>query len=350
MFSTDDLHTAREYLQLICEKPKAVVSGILSEDHRTDRDLDLIIPCYNEEKYLKKCLDSVVNYSFKASVGVIVVDDGSTDSSGEIADRYRQYPKVTVIHQKNAGHSEARNIGIAKSSSRYLFFLDSDDYVLPERLEEMLDFALKTNADSVRGILFNVVGEEILRPETETKEFREISHYDAAGYAGGTLFRSDLFKDICFPAGYLYEDTIMYALLSPLCRKSYTYDGCVYAYRMNPDGVTAKSQFDKRAIHSYWILELMLDTLEKLKVSVDTPLLERLFGLIAQTYKRVRHLDQNVSTAVFIATCGRMKELCREIPIEDKFRKIVAEAILLEDYSLYSKGCELLFEAMKTGQ
>ena len=250
MFSTDDFHTAREYLQLFCEKPAAEIRGVLPEGHEKKRDLDIIVPAYNVEKYLEECLDSVVNHSFRRNVGVIVVDDGSTDRSGEIADRYGTNPMVTVIHQKNAGLSEARNAGIAKSSSRYLFLLDSDDYVLPEGLEAMLDFAMENDADSVRGILFNVVGDEILRPETETKEFREIPHYDAAGYAGGTVVLSDLFEKICFPAGYLYEDTIMYALLSPLCRKSYVYDGCVYAYRMNPNGITGSSQYDKRC----WIL------------------------------------------------------------------------------------------------
>ena len=353
MFTEDDVRTAREYLQMFCEKPDSKIVGTLSpewENTQVKRDLDIIIPCYNERNYLSACLDSVLNYSFQKEVGVILVDDGSTDGSEEIIESYRNHPRVTVIHQENKGHSEARNAGIRLSRSRYLFFLDSDDYVLPDRLEKMLDFALEHAADSVRGILFNVVGEEILRPERETGEFHEISHYDAAGYAGGVIIHTELFRDICFPAGFLYEDTIMYALLSPMCRTSFVYDGSVYAYRMNPDGVTAKSQFDKRAVHSFWILELMLETIERLGIPMEIPLFDKLLGLITQTYMRIRHLDQNVRTAVFIATCAVMRDLCQRLRTEDRFRRVLEEGLRSENLSVYEQGCSIVWEAMKVGK
>ncbi|MBQ7506597.1 MAG: glycosyltransferase [Lachnospiraceae bacterium] len=353
MFTEDDVRTAREYLQMFCEKPDVRITGALSPDweSRTDkRDLDIVIPCYNVEKYLKECVDSVALYKFRHEVGIILVDDGSTDSTGEIAEEYRKYPNVQVIHQSNKGLSGARNEGIRKSNSRYLFLLDADDFVIPEKLEAMLDFAMENEACTVRGIMFNVVEGNILRPETETGAFTEISHYNAAGYAGGTLLRSSLFQDICFPDTYLYEDTIMYALLSPLSRKSYEYDASVYAYRMNPDGITARSQFDKRAVHSFWILELMLETIERLGIPMEIPLFDKLLGLITQTYMRIRHLDQNVKTAVFIATCAVMRDLCQRLRTEDRFRRVLEEGLRSENLSVYEQGCSIVWEAMKVGK
>lgn len=87
----------------------------------------IIIPIYNVEKYLTECIESVLNQSFK-SFEVILVNDGSTDSSGAICDQYKNHPNVKVIHKENGGLSDARNCGIEAATGQYLIFIDSDDY------------------------------------------------------------------------------------------------------------------------------------------------------------------------------------------------------------------------------
>ncbi|WP_343290500.1 glycosyltransferase family 2 protein [Turicibacter bilis] len=87
----------------------------------------IIIPIYNVEKYLTECIESVLNQSFK-SFEVILVNDGSTDSSGVMCDQYKDYPNVKVIHKENGGLSDARNCGIKTATGQYLIFIDSDDY------------------------------------------------------------------------------------------------------------------------------------------------------------------------------------------------------------------------------
>jgi len=100
--------------------------------------ISVIIPCYNTEKYLKKCLDSIINQSYK-NIEVILIDDGSTDNTGEICDEYSKVDnRIKVFHIKNCGVSHARNLGIKKARGYYVTFIDSDDYIDETMYEEMI--------------------------------------------------------------------------------------------------------------------------------------------------------------------------------------------------------------------
>lgn len=102
----------------------------------------IIIPVYNTEKYLKQCLQSVLQQTCQ-DYEIILIDDGSTDKSGTLCDEYAKIDKVTCVHQKNQGLSAARNTGVAVSRGEYLLFLDSDDYLLSPSALEIL--AAKAN-------------------------------------------------------------------------------------------------------------------------------------------------------------------------------------------------------------
>ena len=91
--------------------------------------ISVIVPVYNVEKYLEKCLNSLVNQTYQ-NIEIIVVDDGSTDNSGRIADDFAlKYDIIKVIHTKNGGLSAARNVGIENAGGEYIAFVDSDDWV-----------------------------------------------------------------------------------------------------------------------------------------------------------------------------------------------------------------------------
>lgn len=111
--------------------------------------ISVIIPVYNVEKYLHECIDSVINQTYK-NLEIILVDDGSTDSSGEICDEYiEKDDRITVIHQKNGGLSVARNTGLSEANGNYVYFLDSDDYIAENTLETLLEIGKKDNSDIV---------------------------------------------------------------------------------------------------------------------------------------------------------------------------------------------------------
>ena len=136
--------------------------------------LSIIIPVYGVEKYIEECLDSIVidNANAVAGIEVIVVDDGSKDRSGEIADRYAsQYAWIRVIHKENAGVAAARNTGISQAKGKWLYFMDSDDWMAKGVLGEIKQVALK--AEECDLLLFDAwknIGEKETRWEHFDKE------------------------------------------------------------------------------------------------------------------------------------------------------------------------------------
>lgn len=109
--------------------------------------LSIIIPVFNVEKYVQTCLDSVIEQSFR-NFEVIVVDDGSTDGSPTICDAAaKQDGRICVIHQQNGGLSAARNAGLDIARGEWIGFLDSDDFIMPDMYEKLMDAAEKARAD-----------------------------------------------------------------------------------------------------------------------------------------------------------------------------------------------------------
>lgn len=115
-------------------------------------DLSIIIPLYNSEKFLIKCMDSFLNQSTKYAYEIILIDDGSTDKTSDMAQKYREeYPQIVrLISQKNQGISAARNAGIESARGRYIGFADHDDWVTEDYIEELLSAAYAEDADIVK--------------------------------------------------------------------------------------------------------------------------------------------------------------------------------------------------------
>lgn len=109
--------------------------------------VSIIVPIYNVEKFLPKCIESIINQEYK-NIEIILVDDGSPDNSGVICEHYKKTDnRIVVIHKENAGVSEARNTGIDHAIGDYICFIDGDDFVMPDYVSYMLELALRYNAD-----------------------------------------------------------------------------------------------------------------------------------------------------------------------------------------------------------
>lgn len=177
--------------------------------------VSIIIPIYNIEKNVEKCIDSVINQTYK-DLEIILVDDGSTDSSGMICDNYGMADsRIHVVHQANAGLSAARNKGIDLCKGSYIFFLDGDDWIDVTCIQKLLKLSLQYNADITDCNCYECYYYESLplvsNPKVEVMD--KIEAQKALLYltklrvnAWGKLYKKEIFNDIRFPEGKLFED------------------------------------------------------------------------------------------------------------------------------------------------
>ena len=178
--------------------------------------ISVIVPVYKVEKYLSKCIDSLISQTYK-NYELILVDDGSPDSCGDICDEYKsKYSNIIVIHQENQGLSMARNNAVPYARGDYITFIDSDDYVTPDYLEYLISLikTYKTQI-SVGGMIYQYENKPLMNPREETK--KECYTVDEAltkmnygiGFgatAWGKLYKKELIEKYPYPQGKLYED------------------------------------------------------------------------------------------------------------------------------------------------
>ena len=177
--------------------------------------ISVIVPVYNVEKYIRKCLDSIVNQTYR-DLEIILVDDGSTDASGAICDEYAEKDiRIKVIHKENGGQSSARNLGLDIATGEYIGFVDSDDTIELETYH-LLVSSMQGNDIVICG--HNVVYEE----KTETC-CREESALDNAGLwsevfgrlnnaVWNKLYRRELLKGIYFDARFAHGEDLLFNL------------------------------------------------------------------------------------------------------------------------------------------
>lgn len=186
--------------------------------------ISLIIPVYNVEKYLSKCLDSVVNQTYK-NIEIIIINDGSTDSSLQICQEYKKkYSTIRLINQENNGIAAVRNIGLKEASGKYITFIDSDDYIDLDMIEKLYYFCKEKNADLVCcGTYYeNENGKYYLKNcLSGEKEYDNYEALEAMLLSKGIdssvwnkLYLKTLWDNISFPVGDIYEDlAVLYKLL-----------------------------------------------------------------------------------------------------------------------------------------
>lgn len=177
--------------------------------------ISVIVPVYNVEKYLHRCVDSILAQTFKETE-IILVDDGSTDSSGAICDSYLEIDsRIRVIHKKNGGLSDARNVGIDSSRGDFLCFVDSDDFIAPEMLDTLYRLIKENDADfSVCGICDSSVNGDT--PQSAEESESVMSGVDALKLTlegkklPGSMCSKLIPKELCcehyFIKGKTYED------------------------------------------------------------------------------------------------------------------------------------------------
>lgn len=212
--------------------------------------LTVVIPVYNVEKYLKRCVESVLVQGWH-NYDILLVDDGSTDSSPQICDDYvKAYDFISVIHKENGGPSEARNTGILHAKGEYVYFPDSDDWLEPQTFTELAEvlesqeFELVSfNREFVKGEEDAIVSDPLVTQVFGGKDafVQMLKHSYITGFANDKIYKKSLFIDnnIFFPKGKYYEDLGTNYKLFLSAKNVFATNQKYYHYLIdNPDSIT----------------------------------------------------------------------------------------------------------------
>jgi glycosyltransferase involved in cell wall biosynthesis len=181
--------------------------------------VSIIVPIYKVERYIRRCIDSILNQTYPL-IEVILVNDGSPDNCGQIIDEYAKVDcRIKVLHKQNGGLSDARNKGIELVTGEYVVFVDSDDWLADNFLEQMLNHSFKFNADVVQAAFYYAYDDHLLFDnryyskndlptilDNKTLMHELIVNEKVKNFAWGKLYRTEIIKDILFVKGVLFED------------------------------------------------------------------------------------------------------------------------------------------------
>ena len=300
--------------------------------------ISIIVPVYNVEKYLRKCLDSILAQTF-SDFELFLVDDGSTDRSGEICDQYAQSdPRIRVIHQENAGQAVARNRALDVMQGEYVAFVDSDDFIHPQMMEVLLKHAERTNAT------ISVCG--YASADAETVQRYEEESFDPDVYSGkdflrkcllnnedkkcwvlcDKLFHKSCFAQIRMPAGRVYEDNaVIYQILYEADLVA-DCDHMLYFHTENPSSTT-HAAFGKKNMDWILVLEEMIDYFhDKPETEINDYLNKRYFRELEQYYLKA----ESISDA---ALCDQLKRKLKKQYLHEKKRYAIS---IKTDPALYN--------------
>ncbi len=236
--------------------------------------ISIIVPVYKCEKYIRKCIDSIVNQTYK-NLEIILVDDGSPDNCGRICDEYSKIDKrIRVIHKKNGGISDARNAGLNAARGKYISFSDCDDYLHPRMLEVLWQLITTHDADiSICDYLKIYSNEsiEVVEQEKAIKVYSNIEalhilftelplHEDLAwNVPWNKLYLSKIFNGVRFPKGRVYEDVATIYKLIHKSRRIVKANEPLYYYLQRDDSITKSQQ---HRIFSLDILDAFAESAE----------------------------------------------------------------------------------------
>lgn len=308
-------------------------------------DLQIIVPCYNVEKYIVKCLDSIVNQKTDYSIDITVVEDGSTDGTRNVLKDYvSKHNGVTNKHinlicQENQGFSGARNAGLETITGRYVMFVDSDDYLAEDAIQALMSTTEQGDYDIVEGSFQTFAGRKswsVIRDNQIQGDAFDCLY----GYPWGKIYKAKLLSDFIFPEDYWYEDTALIYRVWTNTHQIATIKPIVYYYRINEKGISATSTGKPKSIDSAYITGQLLNDL---KLHNPELINQQIYNFtIKQSIinnSRTEGLSKEIRYATYIymrkyinTFFDKTFELPHSTPLEESLRKKA-------DYRLFVAAC-----------
>lgn len=302
--------------------------------------VSVIVPVYNVEKYLEKCLDSLVNQDF-SDYEIIIVNDGSPDNSQKIIDKYvKKYDFIKSFIKENGGLSSARNYGIDKSCGNYLAFVDSDDYVDKNFLKELYSAITKDKSD-IAVCEFSYLFED----GRSIRSYSNLKYTDDSlkkylltpPMAPIRLIKKDLFKSLKFKEGIYYEDLELCPKLAKYAKKVSFVDLSLYNYLMRDSSIMHQKEFNKKLYDIYTVLDSNYDCLYK-----DFPMeIEYMYIIHLLRTATLRFLDYKEGRWEVSKIVNIMKEKFPNWKKNEYFKKS-GKKIKIISYLAYYKQITLL--------
>lgn len=225
-------------------------------------EISIIVPVYNVEEHVNKCIDSILSQTF-GDFELILIDDGSTDKSGKICDSYaKRDSRIKVVHQKNGGLSAARNAGIDMALGEFLGFIDSDDFIEKDMYSTLYEDINGSGADIAVCGLYDVYGKKCIKNKYTMNKcvldskmaFKLVLESKFISVSAvNKLYRKSLFKDLRYPVGKTYEDAFLTPILFLEAQKISYNPAPKYYYNHKTESITTKkfNMSDMSIINAY---------------------------------------------------------------------------------------------------
>lgn len=328
--------SVEEATKIVCEcheqaKPSFNQKNIINKVY----DLMIVIPIYNVQMYLEECLDSVFSQKTQYSYSIVAVDDGSTDASAVLLNHYEQHKNLTIIRQENKGPSEARNAALKNINASYVMFLDADDVLPADAIQKLLTAAFENNVDIVQGNYIEFDGKGLRKTITYSDNKCNISPINLSGFTGMKIFRAELFENFCFPAGFLFEDTVLSKLVYPKCQSAICIPDVVYYYRQHMQSFSRRPQTLDN-LDTYWITKYCLEEAVRRGYYLNEEEFSDYLQQCWVNYIRTQELPYNVQESIFVLTGYLLqKYFSKKIVVSDKKLKLLQRSFRSNSYHAY---------------
>lgn len=283
--------------------------------------ISIIVPVYNVEKYIDRCIRSIVTQTY-SNLEILLVDDGTTDNSGYLCDVWEQKDnRIRVIHKENSGLSDARNVGIANSNGLYLAFVDSDDYIHPTMIERLYQASRENDAEislcnwsRVDEQCQNIddkdspIKDELLSGKDLIAKLFE-SKYEYYVVVWNKLYRRCLFDDVKFIKGRTVEDEFIAHRLFGQCNTIVSIRDELYYYLQRSDSIMSSIRQNPTLDYYLNIMDFLLDRMLYLKSIGMNDYAAKVYSRMVFLYYRIFELDTDNTPLIN----DKIKEMKKEI-------------------------------------
>ena len=300
--------------------------------------ISIIVPVYKVEKYLEKCVKSILKQTY-TNLEVILVDDGSPDICGQLCDELAKTDdRIKVFHKENGGLSDARNYGVERANGEYIGFVDSDDYI-HECMYEELYKAIKKSGTSIVECGVTRVYKNTLRSHYEGEDYflvldREgylkeyLENKRLYGSAWCKLIHKDLAKKIKFPTGKIYEDAFYTLELLKTVDKYTLISGNYYYYYIRENSITTRP-FSSKDMDYIEIMNQIEDyTLSNFPIFKEQLLVRLVFAYIS-IFNQLLEVDGYKNKKEYKVLKNKLKNSCFKVLVNKKAPRNLKAAILL---------------------